>query len=106
MINSKENMKLQSEWSFYLKTSRLKIQMLRFRFGTQYNNFNNKAGQEAFRSVTRTYYKSSAAAIITYDISNRQSFLNIREWLENCLELTPANTTIVLAGNKCDLHEK
>ena len=34
------------------------------------------AGQENFRSITRSYYKNSACALIVYDITRRQSFEN------------------------------
>ena len=36
------------------------------------------AGQEAFRAITRSYYKNSACAIIVYDITNKKSFENIK----------------------------
>ena len=35
------------------------------------------AGQENFRSITRSYYKNTACAIIVYEISNKKSFENI-----------------------------
>jgi len=39
------------------------------------------AGQENFKSVTRGYYRSSAVAIIVYDISSRKSFENVSDWI-------------------------
>lgn len=40
------------------------------------------AGQENFRSITRSYYKSAAAAILVYDISDRSTFQDIRMWMQ------------------------
>ncbi len=64
-----------------------------------------QAGQEAFRSITRSYYKNSACAILAYDITNRDSFNNIANWLKECREMSPKATLIILAGNKCDMEE-
>ena len=64
------------------------------------------AGSENFRSVTRTYYKSSACAIIVYDITNRESFNNVNVWLEECKSQTSKTTFIVLVGNKSDLEDE
>ena len=40
------------------------------------------AGQEMFRSVTSMYYTSVAVTIVVYDISERESFEKIGEWLD------------------------
>ena len=42
------------------------------------------AGQENFRSITRAYYKNSVCAFVVYDITNRNSFANIQNWIEDC----------------------
>ena len=42
------------------------------------------AGQEAFRSITRTYYKSSTCAFIVYDISDKKTFDDVITWLNEC----------------------
>lgn len=39
------------------------------------------AGQESFKSITRSYYKGSIAALLVYDITKRDSFDNINKWL-------------------------
>ncbi len=40
------------------------------------------AGQEAFRSITRSYYRGSIACFLVFDVSNRLSFENVQKWLE------------------------
>ena len=62
------------------------------------------AGQENFRSITRSYYKNSACALIVYDITRRISFENITNWIEDCKNSSPKTVFMVLVGNKCDLE--
>ena len=64
------------------------------------------AGQENFRSITRSYYKNTACAIIVYEISNKKSFENISSWIEECKNTAPKSILMVLVGNKCDLDNR
>ena len=64
------------------------------------------AGHEQFRSITRTYYKNSACAIVVYDISRRETFENVISWIEDCKLNSPKSVFIFLVGNKCDLEEE
>ena len=43
---------------------------------------NIQAGQETFKSITRSYYRGSIGVILVYDIANRESFSNISKWLD------------------------
>ena len=64
------------------------------------------AGQESFRSITRAYYKNSVCAFIVYDITNRNSFSNIKIWLDDIQKQCPKTVLLVLVGNKNDLKEE
>jgi len=64
------------------------------------------AGQERYRSVTRSYYRGAAGAIITYDITNRESYNHLVNWLADARTLARADISIVAVGNKCDLKDK
>ena len=64
------------------------------------------AGQETFRSITRSYYKNSCCSFLVYDITRRESFNNIEKWLEECKMNTPKTVLLVLIGNKVDLNHK
>ena len=64
------------------------------------------AGQENFRSITRAYYKNSVCALVVYDITNRDSFNNIANWVEDCKNQSPKTIFMVLVGNKSDLSDK
>ena len=64
------------------------------------------AGQENFKSITRAYFQSSACAIVVYDISNRVTFNNASNWVEDCKSQCSKKTVMVLVGNKLDLADK
>ena len=65
------------------------------------------AGQERFRSITNTYYKSSQGLLLIYDITKRDTFNNIENWITNVKESLGVEDKylIVLIGNKLDLAE-
>ena len=64
------------------------------------------AGQENFRSLTRSYFKNSACAIITYDITNKESFDNVEEWINEIKNQSSKDILLVLVGNKNDLENE
>eukprot|EP01116_Phalansterium_solitarium_P000722 TRINITY_DN10572_c0_g1_i1.p2 TRINITY_DN10572_c0_g1~~TRINITY_DN10572_c0_g1_i1.p2 ORF type:complete len:201 (+),score=11.06 TRINITY_DN10572_c0_g1_i1:124-726(+) len=64
------------------------------------------AGQEKFRSITRSYYRGTTGALLVYDITRRETFDHLAEWLEDCRKYSSSNITIMLIGNKSDLEEK
>jgi len=61
------------------------------------------AGQERFRSITSSYYRDADALLLTYDVTNRLSFENIRNWLAQVKEYAKPTVQIILVGNKIDL---
>ncbi|KAM3137449.1 hypothetical protein pb186bvf_010422 [Paramecium bursaria] len=63
------------------------------------------AGQEAFKSITRQYYKSAAGAILVYDITRKESFENIKDWIKECTNYGTSDLKCILIGNKNDLEK-
>jgi len=61
------------------------------------------AGQERYKSITQTYYKGAKGALIVYDISRKESFLNVDKWIGDLKEYGEENVCVLLIGNKCDL---
>jgi len=63
------------------------------------------AGQERFRTLTPSYYRGGQGAILVYDVTNRESFQKIEDWL-NELETYTTNHDMIkmLVGNKCDME--
>ncbi|OWM71489.1 hypothetical protein CDL15_Pgr005676 [Punica granatum] len=64
------------------------------------------AGQESFRSITRSYYRGAAGALLVYDITRRETFNHLASWLEDARQHANPNMTIMLVGNKCDLAHR
>lgn len=64
------------------------------------------AGQEKFRSITRSYYRGTGGALLVYDITRRETFEHLTEWLDDCRKYSSSNTTVMLIGNKSDLEDK
>ena len=63
------------------------------------------AGQERFRTITKTYYKGAHGIILTYDVTDQNSFKNIRNWIKQIEANAQTNVCKVLVGNKSDLFE-
>lgn len=64
------------------------------------------AGQERFRSLIPSYIRDASAAVVVYDVTNRQSFLSVDKWVEDVRAERGTQVAIVIAGNKLDLEEK
>ena len=64
------------------------------------------AGQENFRSITRSYYRSAIGALLVYDITNKDSFIHVKNWLEEVKLNGNPYMEILLVGNKNDLEEE
>ncbi len=64
------------------------------------------AGQESFRSITRSYYRDAAGALLVYDITRRETFNHLERWLEEARQNGNPNMSIMLIGNKSDLEHR
>ena len=65
-------------------------------------HFWDTAGQEKFKSLMPSYIRHCSVAVIVYDISNKQSFDNLKSWVALVNDESP-NIEIVLVGNKIDI---
>eukprot|EP00929_Paragymnodinium_shiwhaense_P037556 TRINITY_DN19993_c0_g1_i1.p1 TRINITY_DN19993_c0_g1~~TRINITY_DN19993_c0_g1_i1.p1 ORF type:complete len:212 (-),score=41.48 TRINITY_DN19993_c0_g1_i1:158-793(-) len=64
------------------------------------------AGQERFRTITPTYYKSTHGVGIVYDITDRDTFVNVSYWVEQLSQHGPDGVPRILVGNKADLDDE
>lgn len=64
------------------------------------------AGQESFRSITRSYYRGAAGALLVYDITRRDTFNHLTTWLDDARQHSNSNMVIMLIGNKTDQESK
>jgi len=63
------------------------------------------AGQERFRSLIPSYIRDSSVAIVVYDITNKQSFINTNKWIEDVRDERGNDVVVMLVGNKTDLQQ-
>ena len=63
------------------------------------------AGQERFKTITSSYYKGAHGIILVYDITDKQSFRDIDNWLTEVEKHANENVNKLLVGNKCDLEQ-
>ena len=64
------------------------------------------AGQERFKSLSRNYIKKANGILVVFDVTNKQSFLNIENWIKCAKEEITKKIPIFLVGNKSDLVDK
>lgn len=57
------------------------------------------AGQERFRSITQSYYRSAHALILVYDISCQPTFDCLPDWLREIQEYANSKVLKILVGN-------
>lgn len=51
--------------------------------------FWDTAGQEKYKSIARIYYKDAKVAIIVYDITRKESFDAMKNWIEELRQNGP-----------------
>lgn len=61
------------------------------------------AGQETYKSVTRSYFRGAAGALLVFDITRRNTFESVTSWLSDLRQIAEEGIVIVLVGNKSDL---
>ena len=64
------------------------------------------AGQEEYHALNNVYYRDASAAILVYDITDRDSFDKVQTWVEELRLYLPKDTPIAIAGNKFDLPNR
>lgn len=61
------------------------------------------AGQERFRTITSSYYRGAHGIILVYDITSKESFSNLRQWISEVDKNAKKDAKKILVGNKYDL---
>eukprot|EP01129_Flabellula_baltica_P013520 TRINITY_DN628_c0_g1_i1.p1 TRINITY_DN628_c0_g1~~TRINITY_DN628_c0_g1_i1.p1 ORF type:complete len:214 (-),score=49.29 TRINITY_DN628_c0_g1_i1:173-784(-) len=63
------------------------------------------AGQERFRAVTSSYYRGGHGIVLVYDVTNKESFVNVKRWFKESQRYCSNTTQFILVGTKSDLVE-
>ncbi|CAD8207182.1 unnamed protein product [Paramecium octaurelia] len=64
------------------------------------------AGQDRFRTITCSYYRGAQGIIIVYDITDRESFENVKTWIAEIDKYASESVNRMLVGNKADITER
>ncbi|XP_025906181.1 EF-hand calcium-binding domain-containing protein 4B [Nothoprocta perdicaria] len=60
------------------------------------------AGQERYRSITKQFFRKADGVIVMYDITAKDTFTAVKQWLVSIEEATGENVPVLLLGNKTD----
>ena len=61
------------------------------------------AGQERFRTITQAYYRGAMGILLIYDVTNANTWKNVRNWVRNIADNAPQTVNKILIGNKADM---
>ena len=63
------------------------------------------AGEERFRSITKSIYKNTHGVLFVYDITQKDTFVNVKHWIKDT-ENIDREIRGVIVGNKIDLPDR
>lgn len=64
------------------------------------------AGQERFRTITTSYFRGAQGIVLVYDVTDRDSFENVRTWMQEISKNADKHANVMLVGNKCDMEDQ
>ncbi|XP_072001527.1 EF-hand calcium-binding domain-containing protein 4B [Engystomops pustulosus] len=64
------------------------------------------AGQERYRSITKQFFRKADGVIVMYDVTSKDTFTAVRQWLTSVEEGAGENIPILMLGNKTDIEKE
>lgn len=61
------------------------------------------AGQETYKSITRSYFRGASGALLVFDITRKATFRSVTSWLNDLRQIAEDGIVVILVGNKSDL---
>jgi len=91
----------------YIATLGVEVHQLSFstNYGKVVFNIWDTAGQEKFGGLRDGYYILGQGAIVMFDVTNRQSYINVSGWYDDIVKICGDRIPIILCGNKVDVRE-
>ena len=62
-------------------------------------------GQQRFEFIRSTFYKGAAGALLVFDLTREQTYIETKKWLSEIRQFSNENIPFVLIGNRVDLLE-
>ena len=63
------------------------------------------AGSSRYDALTTSYYRGADGVVLTFDLTNQESFDNLKKWMEKLDRYTREDIPKILIGTKSDLIE-
>jgi len=67
-------------------------------------NIWDTAGQERFHALAPIYYRNADGALLVYDITDRDSFTKVRNWVKELRKFLGHDISLLIVGNKIDME--
>lgn len=67
-------------------------------------NIWDTAGQERFRNITKSFYKGAHGIIVSYSITDPNSYAHMENWIDQIRENGNPETDLIIAACKTDLE--
>jgi small GTP-binding protein len=64
------------------------------------------AGQEQYKSLTPLYFRGARIAVIVFDLTSKDTFENINDWITNFEQFAQSSLPIFIVGNKLDDRDR
>ena len=100
-IENKFNQNYMTTSGIDLKTSSIEIKNKKIRVQLW-----DTAGQEKYKAITKNLFLKVQAALIVYDITNEETFNNLKTWVRSIKEECGKQIQMLIIGNKNDLNEE
>jgi small GTP-binding protein len=64
------------------------------------------AGQTRFRAISAAYYRGALLVVLVFDVTNRESFVDLRTWLKEGIQYADEHCKFLILGNKIELPNR
>jgi GTPase SAR1 family protein len=59
-----------------------------------------------YRALVPVYLRGAHAALLVYDVSDRESFVSLGHWYDTLIDVVPLTTAVYVVANKIDLDQQ